>query len=81
MGLLYLPKYCDDQSILLVNQAGILKRLYCPFIVQCRNDVGIIKSGTRLWVDEVMTNKQDELIYLILGAPYLYSFFIIRASF
>ena len=74
-------KYCDGASILLVNSSGVLKRLHCPFLVRCREGANSFKPGLLLRVDEVATNSQDQLIYLIFNKPYHHYHFEITASF
>jgi len=81
MNELFIPKYCNANSILLVNQNGILRLLYCPFKVRCINGMQGLKQGIYLWVDEVATNPKDELFYWILGKPYLFCNFEILAIF
>lgn len=58
-----------------------MRKLYCPFWVKCIGNTNNFKTGVFLWVEEVATNEADELIYLILGKPYLYTHFEIQASF
>jgi len=77
----YVPKYCDSNSILLVNSKGFLRKLFCPFRVKCLKSSQNIKAGTMMWVDEVANNSRDELVYWILGKPYLYTDFEIKAVF
>jgi hypothetical protein len=81
MEKLLIPKYCDANSILLVNGTGHLRKLYCPFRIRCISNAGTFKQGMYLWVDEVATTPKDELIYWILGKPYLYTHFEIKALF
>jgi hypothetical protein len=81
MSKLYIPKYCDSGSILLVNQSGLLRKLYCPFRVKSVVAIGGFKPNVHLWVDEVATNSKDELFYMILGKPFLYTHFEIKANF
>lgn len=74
-------KYCDSHSILLVNKAGLMKRLYCPFRVASKGTLKDFKLNATLWVEQVTSTEKDELIYLILGKPYLHTDFEIKASF
>jgi len=81
MQQLILPKYCDPHSILLINPAGALKKLHCPFRVKCSSVVGQFKLGMHLWVDEVACTTTDDLVYWIMGRPYPYGQFVIEISF
>jgi hypothetical protein len=81
MDKLIVPKYCDSGSILIVNQNGLLRKLYCPFRVKSIVATGCFKPNMHLWVEEVAASSKDELIYWIMGRPYLYNYFEIKASF
>jgi hypothetical protein len=74
-------KFCDSHSILLINHAGLMKRLYCPFRVLCKGSIGDFKLNVTLWVEQVTATEKDELIYWILGKPYKHTDFEIKASF
>jgi hypothetical protein len=73
--------YNNRNSILIVNKTGVLKTLYCPFKVVCIYGVQGLLPGTFVWVEEVICNTRDELIYIILNHHYHYSYFIITISF
>ncbi|RZS75876.1 hypothetical protein EV199_1751 [Pseudobacter ginsenosidimutans] len=77
----YTIKYCDASSILLINPQGMLKRLYCPFRVQCKQSTGPFKQGMWVWVEEVSVNAQDQLLFSILDTLYLYAHFDIKTVF
>ena len=67
--------YHDNQSILVVNPKGMMRKLYVPFRVLS------IENGSWVYVTEVGTKKNDELIYFINGNPYSHSLFQIRIKF
>ncbi|HYH16496.1 MAG TPA: hypothetical protein VD794_14805 [Flavisolibacter sp.] len=81
MNKLIIPKYCDSNSILLINSSGLLRRLYCPFRVKSKASLESFKPRTILWVDEVAANSKDELIYYVLGKPYKHLHFELHAIF
>lgn len=81
MDKLFIPKYCDAGSIILINHNGSLRKLFCPFRVRSIAAVGALRPNLQFWVDAVATNSKDELIYCIQGKPYLYAHFAIIASF
>lgn len=74
-------KYCDSGSILLINSSGVLKRLFCPFLVRSREGADLFKPGLLLRVEEVASSSQDELFYLIFNKPYNHYLFEITATF
>jgi hypothetical protein len=66
--------YIDPFSILVVDERGILKRLFCPFKVAPVFSDG---SSEGLLVDMVYKNFDNEVFYLIKGQIYRYADFII----
>ena len=74
-------QYCDANSILIINNRGILRRLYTPFKVCCCKQVGRFTVGTYAFVEEVASGDTDELIYLIGEAAYHHRHFLIVAVF
>jgi purine nucleoside phosphorylase len=77
----YTVAYCDHTSILIVNTLGRIRQLYTPFRVICREDYLNLQKGTSIYVDEVATNLQDELLYVTSLGIYDHSYFTIVASF
>jgi hypothetical protein len=67
--------YHDSQTILVVNPKGKMRKLYVPFRVVSN------ENGSWVYVNEVGTNKNDELIYFINGNQYPHSLFQIRIKF
>ena len=81
MNNVLIPKYCDPNSILLVNGIGEMRKLYCPFQVMALEDVQKLKKGVVIWVDQVATNDKDQLLYVIFANHYKYKYFKILAKF
>ena len=77
----YTVAYCDNNSILIINTLGRMRRLYTPFRVVCREDYMGLRKGTSLYVDEVTSTPQDELLYITGIGVYAHSHFSIVASF
>ena len=75
----YFIKYCNNNSILVINKTGKLKRIYTPFKVFKWD----IKSGIRkvFIVDKVNSTKEDKLMYVINGAHYHHTDFTIEINF
>jgi hypothetical protein len=55
--------------------------LYTPFRVICREDYMELRKGTSIYVDEVATSPQDELLYITSIGVFTHSYFTIVASF
>jgi hypothetical protein len=80
MDRIYVPKFCDSGSILLVNGFGALRKLFCPFLVKTIVDVGYFKPGTQVWVEQVASTERKQLAYIIMGRCYLHNCFIIKSN-
>ena len=74
-------KFINCNSVLLINPMGKIRRLYTPFKVVCIEAIHDIPINTSVFVDEVLNNDQDQLIYQINGVLYLYKYFQIGAKF
>ncbi len=77
----YEVKYCDANSILIINSNGKIRHLHTPFRVRCIAEIGKFKVGTYVYVQEVTTGDKDELIYLIGEGAYYHNHFRITANF
>ena len=74
--------YHDPSSVLVVNPKGQMRKLYTPFRVLCVKTVNhFLATGTWAYVDEVKTNRKDELIFVVGGRPYPHQHFHIRINF
>jgi hypothetical protein len=73
--------YYDSFSIAVINPNGEIRRLYCPFIVKCKRQVGDIQENSLVYVDQVFKDPDDLLTYLIGGNKYPFPFFRIFINF
>ena len=73
--------YYDSFSIAVINPNVEIRRLYCPFIVKCKSQVGDIQENSMVYVDQVFKDPDDLLTYLIGGNLYPFSFFRIYINF
>lgn len=71
----------DIRSILLVNKAGKIKKLYCPFRVICISSVTGIKKNTHVYVEAIISSEHGKIYYLILSQPYQHIHFHIVMHF
>ena len=74
-------QYYNSNTLLLVNPKGQIRKLYTPFRVLCLSAVGRITVNTWVYVDEVLSNHKDELLYVIFGEALLYKHFKLPVSF
>ena len=73
--------YYDTFSIAVINPSGKMRRLYCPFIVKCVNNIDEIQENSIVYVDQVLKDPDYLLTYLIGGNPYPYSNFRISIKY
>ena len=74
-------QYHDSFSILVINHWGKMRRLYTPFRVKCLSTTGDIQENSTLYVDEVIEDEDDKLLYKICGNLHVYTHFSITVSF
>lgn len=68
-------KYASPKVIYVVTWNNILKKLYCPFKVKAKQDIGLIKKGEVVSVDEVKVNMELTTIFIIKQKAYYYHYF------
>ena len=75
----YSIHYCNYNSIIVINTAGKLRQLYTPFRVASRVHTG----QKRKWyiVDEVVSDSEDKLYFLINGSLHPHSLYTIEIQF
>lgn len=77
----YTVSYADNGSILIVNAMGRIRRLYTPFRVICRHDYLSLQQGVSMYVEEVATTPDDQLLFITNTGIYAHTHFSIVASF
>ena len=71
-----LSKVCSNNSILVINTAGIY-RLFCPFKAVCIQEVNSYKVGQEITVMEVKMSNVYKLVYIIQSKGYYHHYFMI----
>ena len=74
-------KYYNSRTLLVINSKGLIKELHTPFRVLCSNDISSIPRNTYVYVEEVLTNNKQELLFLINGKTYSHKHFSIHIKF
>lgn len=77
----YTVSYADNSSILIINAMGRIRRLYTPFRVVCRDDYMSLQKGVSMYVDEISSTPNDQLLFITNTGIYEHSHFTIVASF
>jgi hypothetical protein len=70
--------YGSYNSILLVNEKGLIRQIYTPFKVYTRNEYG---QKLVYIVEEVKSTMDDQLLFIIANKVYKHHHFIIDVQF
>lgn len=70
-----LLKYSSPREIYVITWNNILRRLYCPFEVQVLQDIGTLKTGQFVFVDEIKVTIELKTVYIINNEAYYYYHF------
>lgn len=68
-------KHSSAREIYVITHYNILKRLFCPFPVIVLKDIGNLKSGQTVLVDEVKVTHELKTVYIIQNQAYYYNYF------
>lgn len=68
-------QYFNSHVLLVINGQGAIRRLYCPFRVLEMN------TNIMVYVDEILTTGEDELIFMVNNQPHPYHRFRITILF
>jgi len=72
-------KHSSPREIYVITHYNSLKRLFCPFSVLVLKDIGNLKIGQTVLVDEVKVTHELKTVYIIQNQAYFYSYFNILA--
>lgn len=70
-----LLKYSSPREIYVITYNNILKRLFCPFRVKVLQDIGTLKRGHIVLVNEVKVTLELKTVFMINGQAYYYYHF------
>ncbi|MNT61469.1 hypothetical protein D3C72_1991180 [compost metagenome] len=68
-------KYSLPNELWVITWNNILKRLFCPFEVKVLQDIGTLKKGQIVLVDEVKVTIELKTVYIIDNDAYYYFYF------
>lgn len=72
-----LLKWISSDSLLVIDNGGNLRRLYCPFKVICLVNFPAIMKGQRVSVEAIKLTVEIREVYIIKGTAYHIAFFMI----
>jgi hypothetical protein len=70
-----LLKYSSPKELWVITWNNILKRLFCPFRVKVLQDIGTLKKGQIVLVQEVKVTFELKTVYIIDNQAYHYYHF------
>jgi len=76
-----LKKDYTNNSLLVVNPQGKIRRIYVPFRVLCIKGTGSIVANAWVYVQQISMNINNQLIYFIAGEFHVYDSFRIFINF
>lgn len=65
----------SPKELWVITWNNLLKILFCPFKVMVKNDIGILKKDTIVWVEEVKVTQELKTVFIIKGVAYYYHHF------
>jgi hypothetical protein len=70
-----LLKLVSSDSILVIDNQGDLRRIYCPFKAICLVTFPEIKQGERVTVDAIKLTIEVKEVFIVKGTAYYIIYF------
>jgi hypothetical protein len=70
-----LLKWISSDSLLVIDQSGNLRRIFCPFEVICLVDFPDILKGQKVPVDAIKLTIEVNEVFIIKGTAYYIIYF------
>ena len=67
-----LLKYSSPREIYVITHYNVLKRVFCPFPVTVLQEIGVLKRGQIVLVDEIKVTLELKTVYIIDNEAYYY---------
>lgn len=67
-----LLKFSTPNSLLVITWNNILKQLFCPFKAKVIGDIGNLKTGQIVWVEQIKVTQELKTVLIIDGQAYYY---------
>jgi len=68
-------KYSSSEYLYIVTWNNLLKQLICPFMVLVKLDIGTLKKGKKVDVEELKVTIELKIVYLIKEQFFYYYHF------
>jgi hypothetical protein len=73
-----LLKYSSPREIYVITHYNVLKKLFCPFRVTVLQEIGTLKRGQIVLVQEIKVTYELKTVYIINNDAYFYCYFNIE---
>lgn len=70
-----LLKHSSPREIYVITWNNILKRLFCPFRVKVLQDIGTLKKGQIVLVQEIKVTLELKTVFIINNEAFYYYHF------
>ena len=70
-----LLKYISPREIYVITHYNVLKRVFCPFRVTVLQEIGTLKRGQIVLVQEIKVTYELKTVYIINNDAYFYYLF------
>lgn len=70
-----LLKYSSPREIYVITWNNVLKRLFCPFRVKVLQDIGTLKKGQIVLVQEIKVTLELKTVFIIKNEAFYYYHF------
>lgn len=68
-------KFCSPNVIYVVTWNNIFKKVFCPFKVKVKKNIGVLKKGEIYFVESVKVDLNIKTVYIIDSKPYYFENF------
>jgi len=70
-----LLKFSNPRELYIITWNNLLMLIFCPFKVSALHDIGNLKQGDIVWVEEVKVSFELKTVYKIKGQYFYYYHF------
>lgn len=70
-----LLKYSSPREIYVITHYNLLRRVFCPFRVKVLQEIGALKKGQIVLVQEIKVTHELKTVYIINNDAYFYYYF------
>jgi hypothetical protein len=68
-------KYSSPDTLYIVNWNNLLEKLFCPFRVMVKHNIGELEKGEVVWVNGVKVTSALKTVYMVKNKAYYYDHF------